>query len=75
MTPITWNDSKEGSKYARQLRLTFKRFTAGRCIQCKNDSPVLELRPDGTRPIRCERHLAYQRGRGKKLLNGKSEEK
>ena len=58
MTAWEWGDKQEGSKYARQLRLTFKRAEAGRCIDCPNGSPKLE---DGH--IRCARHRAYQSGK------------
>ena len=74
MAPITWNETKAANKYHRQLKLTFKRAEAGRCIDCPASSPVLEVL-NGKRPLRCPKHLEYQRGRRKKLVNGKEEGK
>ena len=74
MSPWEFTDESRGKYYARQLKLRFKRHEEGRCVECPNSSPVLPL-INGKRAARCERHLAYQRGRGKKLVNGKEEGK
>ena len=63
MSPWAFNDSNRGKSYSRQLKLTFKRYEAGQCIECRLGSPVLPM-VNGKRRVRCERHLARQR-RGK----------
>ena len=69
-----WTAEKAASKYHRQLKLTFKRYEAHKCLDCPASSPVLEVL-NGKRPLRCPKHLEYQRGRRKKLVNGKEEGK
>ena len=57
--PWEWKDEYKGKSYARQLRLIFKRKLAGLCVDCGKAL-------DGDSKVRCEKHLAYQRGRGKR---------
>ena len=46
------DETKAGKKYARQLRLTFKRYQAEKCVDCGQAL-------DGGSRVRCRKHLEY----------------
>ena len=74
MTHWTMTEDKAGKKYARQLRLTFKRYQKSVCIDCGQAL-------DGGSRVRCRKHLSYHSKNARenyakrKLLNGKEEGK
>ena len=60
MSPWAFNETNRGKTYSRQLKLTFKRYEAGRCIDCPNSSPKLK-----DSYVRCARHRRIQNEKAK----------